>query len=530
MKDSSFGYHSAPSGNQGSGLAQWSINSLFESALIPLTTAAALIFVLVGAGHSLWLDEVQAVSVASEPFHRVVEQLRHDVNPPAYYLMLGWWTRLFGDSEAACRSLSGLLYFLTGGTVFLAASYWFSDKRVGFYSSFLFLVSTQALQNAQIVRSYALLGLVAAASIYFFLRLIGSFSPTPYDCVGLVVANMLGSFTHFWFFFVYAAELITTIIFVSRRLRTFLTLAFVSSLPFAALWFPIFLEQLRNGATASLNSFMPPFDWIFVPDTMLVFYGGLVRGLLFYTVLILLLLCGHPIWSVARHDRRLWVLTTLFATILLLPMVVCVFKPIYWRGRYTIIGLPALSILLGSLVARFANRTLLLITSYAWVLWTATVFVQSTFTSPVEGPPVISSDRDTADYLVKHAQKGDVLVFTSLSRLAVDYYLKRNCGNCFREVSFPAEIDQHRVWRDVPAMLKRQPSLEAEAERNVREWSLLANQTGASIWLLYGRDRDISDILKMRLDTQFSLKGEIRAEAPFHLVLLKYNKRSDPRI
>ncbi len=58
--------------------------------------------------HSLWLDEVFSLFWANKPAATIVRvglTLTEDKHPPLYYLLLHGWTRLFGASDAAVRSL-----------------------------------------------------------------------------------------------------------------------------------------------------------------------------------------------------------------------------------------------------------------------------------------------------------------------------------------------------------------------------------------------------------------------------------------
>ena len=57
----------------------------------------------------LWLDEAQSVAFAELPWAEIPRALREDGAPPLYYLLLHGWMRLFGDGDAALRSLSALV-------------------------------------------------------------------------------------------------------------------------------------------------------------------------------------------------------------------------------------------------------------------------------------------------------------------------------------------------------------------------------------------------------------------------------------
>jgi 4-amino-4-deoxy-L-arabinose transferase-like glycosyltransferase len=535
----------------GTRLADWA-----ERTLIPLSAIAALIFVAIGASRPVWLDEVSSLSFATQDLHGLVEILRKDTNLPAYYLILHQWIAVFGDSEAASRSLSAIFYLGTIVVVFVTGRFLFSDTRSALYCAFFYLISVQAIRQAQNIRGYTLLGFVAALSIFFFLRWIRTDSPPGtggvdapsrersegiferrsqpsfarrgiwYLSLPLVLVNAFGSLTHMWFFFLLGAEVLVCAVFAPRKLVRGGVLAAVSLLPFAFLWFRPLLDQLQNGATASLNSGMPPSHWIFLPDVMVQYWGGPFEGMYFYAICIVCIVLGRSegeSFSASLRTPGVRELTLLFATTVLIPISVSVFKPIYSPGKYTTIALPALAILIGTLLTRSARRSLLLAFCYGLLVWTTVSHIQAR--NDLRDLPPGQSDSYTAKYIAQHAQRGDVVVFTSLSRPAVDFYLKRfGCGECFREVSFPAAMDSHPFWRDVPKMLENRSSLEAEAARSVAEWNQLTARDGTSIWMLYGYDTRVSRILKEQMDHHFSLEQRLDLYGPYHDSLFKYRR------
>jgi uncharacterized membrane protein len=73
---------------------------------------------------SLWLDEALTVDISRLPLHQILTALKHDGAPPAYYVLLHFWMRIFGDSDVATRSLSGVLSVITLPVA------WFGARRV----------------------------------------------------------------------------------------------------------------------------------------------------------------------------------------------------------------------------------------------------------------------------------------------------------------------------------------------------------------------------------------------------------------
>ena len=73
----------------------------------------------------LWLDEALSVNISRLPYGDIPEWLRHDGAPPLYYFMLHAWTDVFGTSDFAVRSLSGVVSVAT------FVPMWFAGRRVG---------------------------------------------------------------------------------------------------------------------------------------------------------------------------------------------------------------------------------------------------------------------------------------------------------------------------------------------------------------------------------------------------------------
>lgn len=53
-----------------------------------------------------WIDEGISVGIASFAWDQVPRELRLDGSPPLYYMLLHYWMKLFGSSEASAHFLS----------------------------------------------------------------------------------------------------------------------------------------------------------------------------------------------------------------------------------------------------------------------------------------------------------------------------------------------------------------------------------------------------------------------------------------
>jgi len=495
-----------------------------ELLLIPTAVAAMLVFVFVGIDRSIWLDEANSLSIASGGLSSIIERLKMDNNFPVYYILLHYWVRLAGDSELALRLLSGIFYVAAAVTVYLGGRSLFRGRRTALYASFCYLISTQAIHHAQNVRMYALLGWLSAASTVLFCGIFFREIHSRRHWMWYIAVNAIGALTHLWYAFVLLGQLAAVLLWRPRRLRAFLVAGAAAALPFLVLWSPALWAQLHNGATL----WMPPFKPIFVLHVLLDFYGG-AAGLVFYTVCAILIFYHSPQSRRELADRALTrALTACAGVSLALPLAVSVFKPIYWPGRYTIIGLAPFALLLGAALARSTARSALILFCYGTLVVVAAAQIRFRGVNWESGLPDRQSDRSAVKFLLRLAKPGDVLIFTSLSRPALDYYLRRaNAGSRFTEIGFPEENSVHLGWGNLSVDDRRREVLKAEAESDVSRVASLRAENEARVWVLYGGDGAVSRILKDELDRRLSFRREIALVGPYYLSVLEYAPHRD---
>ncbi len=491
------------------------ISESLEAVLFLAAAAAMPVFVFAGIGRSLWLDEANSISIADGGLLTIFSRLKIDNNFPVYYILLHFWALLFGESEAALRLLSGLFYIATTAAVYLGGRWLFRDRRAALYAAFFYSVSTQAVRQAQNIRMYAMLGLLSALSIILFCGIFGAEPRPGRKWVWYTGVNAIGALTHLWFAFVLIGQGAALVWWRRAKLKSFLIAGLASGLPFLLLWSPALWAQLQNGATR----WMPKFEAMFVAHAVMDFYGG-PAGLLFYAA------CAYLIFHYPKRKlgggtlARL--LLTCFGVSLALPLAISVFKPIFWPGRYTIIALPPLALWLGATLARSAPRPALAVFCYLTLGVVLGVHLWSRDLNSESGLPEPKSDKAAAQFLMGLAKPGDALVFTSLSRPAIDYYLRRaGASSRFMEIGFPAETSVHLGWEDTHLDDRRRTALQAEAEGAVSR--LAALPAGSRILVLYGADLRVSAVLKNELDRRLGFQRAIPLAGPYYTKVLEYS-------
>jgi uncharacterized membrane protein len=503
---------------------------IFLLPLIIISILAIALFSFFGLDNSIFVDEAYSVYVASHNFEDIIENLKNDNGPPLYYFLLAIWIKAFGTSEFVIRSLSSIFYILSIIFVYVLGKS-FYDKKTGLLCSFLYMLSPIAIRHAQNARMYSLLGLIGILSTLFFLRLFFLKTDSKKDFALYITFNILGTFTHYWFFFLMLSQVISHILLFSRSLfKKFSLSILISVVPFLLLWLPIFLLQMNNDSTAWI-----PEIGIFqgLVETLIDFFGKKFGfALLVYTAFLALIVFkieGFKIKFQSTYSLKKFIIQKqnlaffifLFVS-LLVPLIISQVKPIYLVGRYTIIALLPLVMVIGALLSKFGNKFLVLACCYILLAGVSTGFVI------FKTRPQQSSDRATTEYLVKHAHNNDILIFTSISQVTIDYYLHLiKPDKPFIKISFPQEMASHPGWRNVDKMLSQKYMLETEANRIVSYIDdILVKNDNNKIWLFYGYDTEIGEILKKRLDTHFSLRREKKSKGSFYNKILVYQKYS----
>jgi mannosyltransferase len=166
-----------------------------------LVIAAGIVMRFV-AQSELWLDEALSVNIARLPLGDIPDWLRHDGAPPLYYFLLHLWTDVFGTSNLAVRSLSGILSVAT------LVPMWFAGRRIAgrtgaWIAVILVASSPYAIGFGSETRMYSLVMLLVTIGYLAVRRLLERPSLGRQAVVALIAALLL--YTHYWSFFLIAA-------------------------------------------------------------------------------------------------------------------------------------------------------------------------------------------------------------------------------------------------------------------------------------------------------------------------------------
>lgn len=478
----------------------------------------------------LFEDEAFSALAAGKSLVGILHLLRRDTNPPLYFFILHFWVKLAGTSEAALRALSVPSFLAACWVTWRIARRASGSGRAALYAAFFYGASSEAVYQSMLARCHALLGLLAALSTLFFLEAFILPGRSRRAEWGYLAANVLGTFTHYWFFFLFPAQAAACVILLPRRRWWRVAVdQIVSVVPFAVLWSPELLRQMHDGGTA----WMPHLSRAYAISALTQFYVGHRVGAAFWAICLLLVLTpkGGLTRALALLRRPEYLtLVMIVALGLGVPLLISAFHPIYFPDLYTIIALPALAALLGWALSEIVPRRWLA----AWCCvivagWGMVAILQVAGRRPDLGwmgerlMPMYEAgaERAAAKEVCHSASKGDWLIFTSVSGSGMQYYLQRfGCARRLHLTDFPASIALHPGWdwprRDASVLVPQAKALAARIDS-----SFATRQDAGNVWVFRGHEQAEGAALDKGFAGYFTVEHVLPLAGPgFHEVVV----------
>ena len=213
-----------------------------------LLFAVGTVFRLYHLGaHSLWLDEIGQVVIASANWQQLFTLVGHHLSPPLDYILLKG-VLILGNSDWAVR-LPAFLYGIASIPVIYLLARRISGSETALITTTLFAFLPMAIAFSQEARMYSLLLLLSLVSYYLTILACEKISWKVGLGLGLVNGSLL--LTHYFGIIVIAMEMIIlSAILIKKDVKNsswlILLLSLVVSLSVFMPWIAIFLRQVKN--------------------------------------------------------------------------------------------------------------------------------------------------------------------------------------------------------------------------------------------------------------------------------------------
>ena len=131
----------------------------------------AFLIRLIGLNQSLWLDEATTTKVVKQfSYLSIINQFSpFDFHPPLYYLLMKFWTSIFGYSEVIIRMPSVIFSLITGYIVYRIGKL-LAGEEIGIWASLLFLSNPLIVYYSQEARMYMTTTMFLTGGVYYFLK------------------------------------------------------------------------------------------------------------------------------------------------------------------------------------------------------------------------------------------------------------------------------------------------------------------------------------------------------------------------
>jgi len=140
---------------------------------------------------------------------------QNEPNPPLFMLLLHFWIKLFGISASSIRFLPLFCNALTTVFMYFIGKKFFSLWS-GILSSGIFILSTYHFYFGLEARTYSMLSMATAASLYFFISLIKEPNKTKY-IPALIISNFFLIYSHYFGLLIVFVQLITSFMFLENK-------------------------------------------------------------------------------------------------------------------------------------------------------------------------------------------------------------------------------------------------------------------------------------------------------------------------
>jgi hypothetical protein len=187
----------------------------------------------------------------------------------------------------------------------------------------------------------------------------------------------------------------------------------------------------------------------------------------------------------------------LLAFTILPPLLISIIKPVF-NSRLAIVGLHLFTLGVAPFFRQMTGK---------YVLPLVLVVLTGSFLLVVRPASEACDNRSLSTYLIQNSRENDVVIFTSLTRMPVDYYL--GGSRKLFETSFPAEIDKHPGYEGRITDPSRKAEFEAEArELMTKIEAMRSANAGQQVFFLHGLHPDVDELLEKELKTRFQLLSD----------------------
>lgn len=473
-----------------------------------LSVAIFYIFDHIGL-RAFWSDEADVANTINNSFIGLWRWAIIDGHPLFYLYFLKIWSVIFGDSETALRSFSAFFALATIVALYVFGTKIFLNRKTGLIAAGLMSTNYFLIWFATQNKVYTFSALLGLLSCYFFIRLVME-KTNRTALAGYIAFTVLAAYTHPWQILVFGGQIISFLLlvkYIENRKKTWVAFIIAGLLIIPALIIYYYQGQLGASAwitKAGLSALIASFKYLT--------YGSSAVYLLLSLVAIPFTITAHKAMPPSEKRREL-ILTVILGMYLFIPLfcalLVSQFKPIYVIGRYEMIVLPALIIIVARLWSCVKQEWFFFMAGFLLVIMTTREVVSDR--DMVKS--YVSTDKIVAQEIMDKISGRSTVIATDLSYATFNYYLprmNREKNTRYEYSAFPNEIMTHPGWISVGKMIENRVKYESEAGELIES---ISRKGVDFVWVIY-RENELNAILRDALKNHYLKEDIIQINSP----------------
>jgi mannosyltransferase len=312
---------------------------------------------------SLWHDEAFSALYIRYPWGEMMHRIILDVHPPLYYIILRFWSYVFGSSLLSLRGMSILFGVATIWAGYLLVKQGFKNRKWALLSAIFLAINPFQIQYSLEARMYTLGTFLVLYSSYILLKALEQEKLKYWIWYGILASAAL--YTHYYLVFSVLAQGLFVIYYLFKfkkfsfafsRANQFYKsmgsyiLAFILYVP----WLPSFLEQ--NKRVSGGYWITPPDAWS-MPGTIwkMAFGGqGINRPTLVIATVVSLAVLAYFVYKVQNWQK--WMIA-LGLVVPFLGALALSMKTAIYLDRYFVFASLFFSIMLALAFAQLERKT-----------------------------------------------------------------------------------------------------------------------------------------------------------------------------
>ena len=390
-------------------------NNIIHIAIMLLGTA----FILSGSFYNAyWFDETYSIGLINHSLWELICIAPHDVHPHLYYIMLKFYTTIFGNSAYAMRIFSAIA---TIGLSLIGFTHIRKDfgKKVGMYYSAVIFLFPVVFKYSQQIRMYTwaafFVGLLAIYSYRYVLN------PTKKNMVFFIIFSLCSSYTHHFAFF--TAVFVNIFMFVyylrKKEIKKRWLIPFIIQLGLFIPGLVVFcIQGLRGGAgwiKLGKDIFFKLFAFFYVGDAIenavelskLQYVLLTLFGISVFDFIVFVL---YREYCKKENKEAIWPIMSIFVflAVIISTLIVSLIAPILYE-RYLFVMLPLFAFSLAYALAKVKIKPIP-------IGIVATMFVVLVLrVMPIYDVTLNRSSNYVKDYTMENIDENDLLLFDESS-------------------------------------------------------------------------------------------------------------------